>query len=471
MKQYTKQYIDGKWVEGSGKKTIQNINPYNNEVLYEFCSAGEKDIDRAFIYAKNAFIEWSNIQPRERQHYLEKLIVEIENMKDDIYACLIEEGGSTRIKADFEYNSIIDVIKYLLCIPYMMEGKILPSNAKGRDNFIVRKPVGVISIITPWNVPILLAMRSVIPAVATGNSVVLKPSTQTPASAFIIAELFEKAGFPAGLINVISGYGSEIGRQIVNHPFSAMISFTGSTYTGKQVGLWAGEKLKPVLLELGGNNVMIVLNDANVQRAAEAAAFGAYFHQGQICMALNRIIVMKDIHKAFLEAFVEETKELKVGSANNYDAFIGPLISKEHKLKVEKHITDTIRAGAKTVLEGKSEDNFMSPWIFDEVTNDMPAAAVCCVLTATDEKHAIELANDTNYGLSASIYTGDRYHGMQLADQIVAGMVHVNDQSIIDESHVMFGGEKESGIGRFNGQWVVNSMTKEKWISIQSSVN
>lgn len=475
MREYPKQFINGEWTEGSGSKVLRNVNPYTGQTLYEYRSVSLDDINTAFIAAHDSFKAWSHTQPKEKQELLERLLDTAIKMKDDICACLIEEGGSTNFKADIEYQTTIDIIKQALNYPYMANGKMLPSNNKGRDNYVVKRPRGVIVVIVPWNFPLLLAMRSVIPAIATGNTVVLKPSSETPASALLIAELFDKANSPKGLLNVIVGSGNDIGNEIITHPLASMISFTGSTPIGKHVGQCASNHLKHISLELGGNNAMLVLDDADIEQAAKSAAFGAFFHQGQICMSINRIITSKNIHKKFIDAFVEETKILKVGRITDADAFIGPLISKGHREKVENHINATIEAGAKIALKGKTEGSFIYPWIFDEALNEMPAAAnevfgpVCCVLVAADENEAINIANDTNYGLSASIFTSDRYHGLQMADRLTVGMVHINDQTVMDEPHVMFGGEKGSGVGRFNGQWIANSMLTEKWISIQTN--
>lgn len=474
MKHYPQQYIAGNWREGSGNKELANINPFTGQEIYRYRSAGVKDIDDAYHAAVQVQKEWARLLPAERQNYLEKLILAIKESEKEIYACLVKEGGSTRPKADFEFFTSIDIVKEAMRFPLMMEGKILPSNIPGKDNYVFKSPKGVITVIAPWNVPLVLAMRSVIPAIATGNAVVLKPSTDTPGSAFLIADFFEKAGLPKGLLSVVAGPGSEIGDAVVSHPASSLVSFTGSTDVGRGIGQMAGRLVKDVSLELGGNNVMIVLNNAHVEDAANAAAFGAFFHQGQVCMALNRIIILDGLYDAFAEAFREKTVALKVGDPARKDTFIGPIINRNQVNNIENIIGDTKAAGAKVLLEGHTDGNVIHPWIFTEVSNDMPAAAqevfgpVCSLLRATSEKEAIHIANATQYGLSGSVFTSDLYHGMQVARCIRSGMVHVNDQSINDEPHVMFGGEKASGIGRFNGEWVVNKFTTEQWISVQT---
>ncbi|TCX51683.1 aldehyde dehydrogenase family protein [Dehalobacter sp. 14DCB1] len=473
MKAYDKQYINGEWRTGKGKTELSNYNPYTGELLYSYRSASSEDINDAYEAAAAAQKEWAKTSPGQKREMLEKLVISIMEMKEEVYACLTEEAGATGHRADFEYSASIKIIKDAMRFPFMMDGKILPSNIPGKENYIFKKPKGVIGVIAPWNVPLVLAMRSVIPAIATGNAVVLKPATDTPGSAFLIADFFDRAGFPKGLMNAVAGKGSEIGDLFVQHPVSDLISFTGSTEVGQHVGEMASGLIKDVSLELGGNNVMMVMEDADLLHAANAAIFGAFFNSGQVCMALNRILVVEDVYDKFVEIFVTETKKRKVGNPMDPETFIGPVINKMQVASVEKYIQATIEAGATVKLEGKTEGNVISPWIFTDVTNDMPAAAneafgpVCCVIKVKDEDEAISVANASNHGLSGSVFTKDLYRGMLIARQIKTGMIHVNDQSINDEPHVMFGGEKSSGVGRFNAQWVVDKFTTEQWVSVQ----
>ncbi|MDR0839584.1 MAG: aldehyde dehydrogenase family protein, partial [Oscillospiraceae bacterium] len=406
--------------------------------------------------------------------YFEALVSAIVEKEDDIRYWLRAESGSTAPKVDFEFHTVIEFAKEAMYLPFMMSGKILPSNMPGKENYVYRRSKGVIGVIAPWNVPLVLAMRSVIPAVATGNTVVLKPASDTPASAFLIAELFEKAGIPAGVYNAVAGAGSEIGDAFVSHPIPKIISFTGSTEVGRRIGEIAGKNLKDVSLELGGNNAMIVLADADIEQAAKAAAFGAFFHQGQVCMAVNRVIAVDSVHDAFVAALVDTVKSLKVGDPADPDTFIGPIINAAQVKGIEENVARTLAAGARAALVGKTDGQLVYPWVLTGVTNDMAAAKnevfgpVCSVLRARDEDEAIAIANDTEYGLSGSVFTRDVFHGMQVARRIESGMTHVNDQSINDEPHVMFGGEKSSGIGRFNGEWVLQKFTTEKWVSAQT---
>jgi len=473
MKKYTKQYINGEWRSGSSSSTLENKNPYTNEVLYTYKSANEQDVKDAYEAAYEASKLWASISPSERIGYLEGLVKVFEEEKETVYDVIREEGGSSLAKCDFEFFTSISIIKLAMSYPERMKGTILPSNIPGKENYIIKEPKGVIGVIAPWNVPLVLAMRSVIPAIALGNTVVLKPASDTPASSLMIADFFDKAGFPKGVINVVVGKGSEIGDSIVSNPIPSLISFTGSTEVGRHVGEVAGYHLKDVSLELGGNNAMVVLKDADIDQAVNAAVFGSLFNQGQVCMALNRILVPEEIHDVFVEALVKKVKSLKVGNPADPEVFIGPIINSSQIEKIENYIEGTIKQGAKVVLEGKTEGSVVYPWILTDVKNDMPTACnevfgpVISIIRTKNEEEAIAIANDTIYGLSGSVFTKDIYHGMEVAKQIKSGMVHVNDQSINDEPHVMFGGEKASGLGRFNGEWVINKFTTDRWISIQ----
>lgn len=473
MEQYKKQYINGEWVEGTGESTLENSNPYTGDLLYKYQSGSADDVDKAYKAAKEAQPKWEGLLPSERGDYLENLLQVMVDMEDDIRELLIKEGGSAPSKVDFEVNTSRAIIREGMTFPEHIEGTILPSNIKDKQNYIIREARGVIGVISPWNVPFVLSLRSVIPALATGNTVVLKPASDTPGSALMIAEMFEKAGFPPGVFNVVVGKGSEIGDSITEHPIPNMISFTGSTEIGQHIGEVAAKNVKDVSLELGGNNAMVVLEDANIEDAVNAAVFGTFFNAGQNCIRINRLVLLEGIYEEFKEKYVEAVKQIQVGDPNDPDTYYGPVINESQRDKINELIEDTIDAGATVELEGRTEGNIIYPWILGDVTNDMPMAAneifgpAISLIRVQDETEAINVANDTNYGLSGAVFTEDRYHGIEVARQIESGMVHVNDMSINDEPHVMFGGEKQSGLGRFNGQWVKETFTRERWISVQ----
>lgn len=475
MDHFTKQYINGNWKLGSSEKNIENINPYTGQKIVTIQSANKKDLDEAFQAAKVAQPKWADMTVAEKQGHFQKLVDVMMEEKDGIIDWLIKESGSTHLKATIEFDSALGVVKESMSFPTRMAGSILPSIFPNKENRVYRIPKGVIGVIGPWNFPFHLTMRSVAPALAAGNSVVIKPASDTPVtSGLIFGMLFEKAGFPKGLVNVVVGKGSEIGDEFVIHPIPKLISFTGSTEVGRRIGENAGKNLKDVALELGGNNVMIVLKDANIERAAKAAVFGKFLHQGQICMALNRIIVDQEIHDDFVNEFTKLVSQLKYGNPSDQSTFVGPVINKEQIERIQKDLNESIQQGAELIYGGKVEGCLMQPTVLKNVTNDMPIAQneifgpVAAIIKAENEKEAVEFANDSQYGLSGSIFTEDRHHGVELAMKIETGMIHVNDQSVNDEAHVPFGGEKDSGIGRFNGEWAMEKFTTVKWIGVQS---
>ena len=475
MKTYDKQFIGGVWREGRGERILEDRDPYTGEVLCRYRSAGPADLDDAFAAARAAQKAWYALAPARRVEALEKLWRTMDANRALLDECLLREAGCTAPKRAYEVGESVNLCRYYMSFPYRLDGTIQESDNPGQINYVFRKPRGVVTVIAPWNVPFILALRSVLPAVAAGNAVVLKPASDTPATALILGELFQEAGMPAGLLNVVAGAGSEIGDALVLHPGGDMVSFTGSTEVGRRIGSLAGSRVCDVSLELGGNNSMLLLPDADLEKAAEKAAFGAFFHQGQICMGLNRIITLPENHEEFCRLFAAKVRALKAGNPADPEVFVGPLINAGQVKRFEKLLAATLEAGAKALVEGKTEGNVVHPWVLTEVTMDMPAAhsemfgPVVSILRAGDPEEMIALANATEYGLSNSVFGRDVYRAMQVARRLESGMVHVNDQSIGDEAHVMFGGEKQSGIGRFNGDWVLRKFTTEQWLAISSS--
>lgn len=472
MKAYDKLYIGGAWREGCGDAVLANVNPYTGETLYTYRSAGEKDIDDAYAAAAAAQKKWSQTTVAEKTDAFEKLLGVVREYAPAIEECLMLEGGSTLPKRKYEAATCAQMVRYFMQFPARAEGTIQPSEIPGAMNYVFRKPRGVITVIAPWNVPCLLALKSILPAIALGNAVVMKPSSETPASALLLAEIFEKAEMPAGLLNVVVGSGAAIGDKLVTHELCDMVSFTGSTAVGKRIASLAGGRICDVSLELGGNNAMLLLEDADIEAAAEKALFGGYFHQGQICMGLNRIVIVGGGYDAFCACFSEKVRALKAGAPASPDTFVGPLINAEQVKKFEETVQTSIRQGARVLVEGKTEGQVVYPWLLCDVTRDTAAASgevfgpLCSVMRASSEQEAIDIVNDTTYGLSNSVFGRNLYHAMDVASCLQSGMVHVNDQPIGEEFHVMFGGEKQSGIGRFNGKWVLDKFTTEQWIAV-----
>ncbi|MCA0986525.1 aldehyde dehydrogenase family protein [Guptibacillus algicola] len=471
---YTKQYLNGEWVTGTSDKTVTNYNPFSREELFTLQSASEEDLDRAYKSAKEAQKSWAQTTPGKRQQIIDKVAAIMTERKEELIDWLVKESGSTKIKANVEWAAATRIVKESASFPYRMKGQIAPSDTPGKENRIYKSAKGVIGVIGPWNFPLHLSMRSVAPALAAGNTVVLKPASETPVTAgFLIAELFEEAGLPKGVLNVVAGRGSEIGDAFVTHPIPKLISFTGSTEVGKHIGELAGKHIKETALELGGNNVFIVLDDADIDQAAEAAAFGKFLHQGQICMAINRIVVHESIHDEFVDAFKEKVASLQSGDPADATTAVGPLINNDAVERIQESLNTSLEQGAEKILGGEVEGNVMKPVILTNVTNDMPIAkdeifgAVAPIITFSTEEEAIEIANGSPYGLSGSVHSRDLNRGVQVAHQIETGMVHINDQPVNDEAHMAFGGEKESGLGRFGGEWALDKFTTVKWISVQ----
>lgn len=469
---FTKMYIDGQWVEGSSDKSIDNTNPFTDETLFSIRSADESDLDKAYDVAKGAQAEWATMLPQNRRALIEKFAEVTLQHKEDIIEWLVKESGSTRIKAEGEFLASMAIIKEAATFPFRMDGLIKPSIVPNKENRVYRKPLGVIGVISPWNFPFHLAVRSIVSALATGNTVVVKPATATPVTGgLLFASLFEEAGLPKGVLNVVVGRGSEIGDAIVEHPVPKLISFTGSTEVGKGIAEKAGRLLKKTALELGGNNVFVVLDDADIDRAVESAVYSKFYHQGQICMSTNRILVAESIHDAFLEKFVERVRALKFGNPNESDTQVGPLIDHDQVDRILDQIKQTVDAGATLQIGGNADGNVLEPTIVSGVTNDMPLAKneifgpVAVILSFKDDAEALKLSNELPYGLSGAVH-GSIYRATEFARQVETGMIHVNDQSVNDEPHLPFGGEKDSGLGRFNGEWVLEEFTTLQWVSV-----
>ena len=473
--QWNKQFINGEWREGNGQTVYADKNPYNEETLAEIRLASVEDIDEAYRSAQKAQQEWKKVNAYQKVAIIEKAIELVKERREELLKILVEENGASHTKANIEIDAAIGIMKEAATFPLRMQGKIMPSVIPGKENRIYLDPAGVVGIISPFNFPFHLTMRSLAPALATGNGVVLKPDLQTMISGgLFIGKIFEDAGIPKGLLNVTVCSSSEIKDAFVEHPIPQIISFTGSTRVGRHIGELCGRHLKRVALELGGNNAMIVLKDADIERAASSAAFGKFLNSGQICMSLNRIIVERPVYDAFLKAFVDKASQIKYGDPRKEDVVVGPLINHKQVDRIQKLIDQSIEQGARFALRGKVQGNVMAPTILSDVTNDMPIAQeeifgpVVGVIAAENEEEAIRLANDSEYGLSGAVHAGSIEHGVQVARQIVTGMIHVNDQGVNDEPIVAFGGEKASGLGRYGGEWALHEFTTTQWVSVQS---
>jgi acyl-CoA reductase-like NAD-dependent aldehyde dehydrogenase len=458
-----KQYIDGVWRDGRQEDTIQDINPYDNSVLLDIKCAGVDELNEAYEAAQRAGIAWAALLPQERRDVLLKAADILLQRKDEFAHWIAQEAGGAHAKGQIEVMLAREVILEAASFPSRLHGFILPSSTPGKESRVYRKPLGVIGIISPWNFPVHLSMRSIAPALGCGNAIVVKPASQTPATGgTLLAKLFEEAGLPKGVFNVVIGKSSEIGDAFVTHPIPKLISFTGSTPVGKGIGKLAGENLKKVALELGGNNVFIVLEDADIDLAVAAAAMGKFMHQ-----------VHEKVYEEFCSKFVAHTKGLKVGDPRDEATDIGPLIDDKQVQRIQKDIADSVAQGAKIEFGGQADGAILYPTVLTNVRNDMPIAhneifgPVAPLISFKDEQEMLKLANELDFGLSGALHTRNVDRGVQLARQVETGMIHVNDQSVNDEPNAPFGGEHESGLGRFGGEWVMDEMTRVQWVTVQ----
>lgn len=469
-------FLNGKWRHGSSDQAYDDTNPYTNEVLVSIPLANEGDLNEAFHAARYAQPNWCRMLPAERSKILRRAADIMEERREEIVGWLIRESGSTRIKANVEWQYAHGITLEAATFPSRIEGPIMPCDIPGKENRVYRQPVGVVGMISPWNFPFHLSSRSIAPAIALGNTVVIKPASDTPVTGgLLLGKIYEEAGLPAGVLNVVIGQGSVIGDAFIRHPTPRVLSFTGSTEVGRHIMETAsqGRTLKRVVLELGGNSPLVVLDDADVGLAVNSAVFGKFLHQGQICMAINRIIVDARVHDEFVEVFTERVRQLKYGNPNDDDTIVGPLINKQQLQKLLEHIAKARSEGAKDVIDGEPEGLVLPPHVFINATNEMSIAQeelfgpVVSIIKVRDENEALAVANDTTYGLSSAVWTRDLERGNRFALRLEAGMTHVNDSPVNDLPNCPFGGEKNSGLGRYNGQWSIEEFTTVHWISVQ----
>ncbi|HLR51465.1 MAG TPA: aldehyde dehydrogenase family protein [Candidatus Avamphibacillus sp.] len=474
LKQLESQYISGKWRDGTSHTTMENRNPYNGDLIATYQAASIQDLDEAYVAAAKAQKQWQKTNPVAQRTIFDKAFQYIEDNHEDIVDVIIDEIGGTRLKAEFEIGLVKNIIKEASTFPFRMVGKILPSPTDGKENRVYRVPMGVIGVISPFNFPFFLSMKSVAPALAAGNGVVLKPHEHTIITGgTMIAKIFEKAGLPKGLLNVVTTEISEIGDHFVEHPIPRAISFTGSTKVGQHIGSVAAKNLKEIQLELGGNSALVVLDDADIDLAVSAAVFSRFTHQGQICMSANRLIVHEKVYDEFVEKYVEKVSNLTCGDPRNSNTIIGPLINERQVENTITLIEKGIEEGANPIVKGEVEGNVVKPVVFTDVTPKMAItkeelfAPVVSIMKASSDEEILSITNDTAYGLSGAVHTRDIERGAELAKQMDTGMIHINDGTINDEPNVAFGGMKNSGIGRLNGEWSLDAFTTTKWISVQ----
>ena len=466
--------FNGDWVPASGPlRSI--IEPATGELLMRSATADAADIAKASRDAALAQPAWAALGPRERAAIFRKAADVAERSFAELALYVARETGAALFKGQHEVREAIVLLHQAAGMLSQAHGAVLPS-AAGRLSYARRLPHGVIGVISPFNFPLVLSMRSVAPALAAGNAVVLKPDPQTPVSGgFLIARLFEAAGLPKGLLQVLPG-AADAGEALCRDPNVKMIAFTGSTGAGRKVAEAAGRNLKKVALELGGKNPLIILEDADLDLAARNAAWGAWLHQGQICMATGLILAHESIAPALTRKLVEKARALSVGNAAREEAALGPLINQRQLQRVHEIVSDSVRAGATLEAGGEYDRLFYRPTVLSGVKPGMRAfedevfGPVATVVSFASDEEAIELANRTEYGLSAAIISPSVGRAMAMGERLECGMLHINDQTVADECVNPFGGRGASGNGGSVGgpsDW--DDYTQWQWVTVKDT--
>jgi benzaldehyde dehydrogenase (NAD) len=464
----------GGWVPAKGG-SAPIVEPATGAELGTTGVADATDVAAAGAAAAAAQREWAAATFAERAAVLRRAGALIEEHADELRGWVTRETGAVGGLAAFAVGVAAQECYEAAALASRPPGELLPTT-EPRLSMLRRVPVGVVGVISPFNVPLILSIRSVAPALALGNAVVLKPDLRTPVSGgFAIARVLAEAGLPDGVLHVLPG-GAEAGSALVADPHVRVVSFTGSSQTGRAVAELAARHLKRVHLELGGNSALVVLDDADVDRAVSAAAWGSYLHQGQICMTTGRHLVHESVADAYLEGLTAHANALPVGDPTG-EVALGPLIDEGQRDKVHHLVTSTVDAGARLTAGGTYEGLFYRPTVLDGVRTDMPAYAnevfgpVAPVVRFSSAEEAVRLAADSAYGLSLSILTGDAMRGLALAEQIPTGIVHINDQTVNDEAVAPFGGVLDSGTGaRFGGAANLDAFTDARWITMRGAI-
>ncbi|MGR8009150.1 aldehyde dehydrogenase family protein [Streptomyces hypolithicus] len=468
------QYIDGEWRTGSGSWDIIDFNPYDGEKLAAITVASVDEVDQAYLAAERAQPAWAAVSAYRRRDVIERALRITQDREDEIVEAIIDELGGTRVKAAYEVRLAQEFLREAMQTALRAQGTILPSPVQGKENRVYRLPVGVVGVISPFNFPFLVTLKSVAPALALGNAVVIKPNQNTPVvGGGLIAKIFEDAGLPAGLLNVLVTDIAEIGDALIEHRVPKVISFAGSDKVGRHVAAVAAGQFKRSVLELSGNSALVVLDDADIDYAVEAAVFSRFVYQGQVCMAANRVLVDRTVEAEFTAKFVAKVRTLVTGDPADSRTHIGPVINAFQAEALTGLVEQALAEGATALVRGSTRGNLVEPTVLSGLPADSSILSqeifgpVVLLLPFDGEEEALRIANDSQYGLSGAVHTANLERGVRFAQRVETGMMHVNDSTVHDEPQVAFGGEKLSGLGRLNGDSAVEAFTTQKWISVQ----
>ena len=453
------------------------LNPVTGEVASEAEAMQAVDMAAVAEKAQQGFEAWSKVGPNARRAVLQKAATALESKQEAFVAAMMGETGATAGWAMFNLMLAASMLREASALTTQISGEVIPSDKPGCMAMALREPVGVILGIAPWNAPIILGTRAVSTALACGNAVILKASEICPLTHSLIIEALAEAGFPEGTVNIVTNSQDDaadvVGALIDAKPVKR-INFTGSTAVGRIIARRAADNLKPCLLELGGKAPLLVLEDANLDEAVKAAAFGAYMNQGQICMSTERLVVVDSIADEFVAAFKAKVSTMETGDPREGNTPLGAVIDMKTVEKVNALIDDAVSKGATLVTGGKADSVLMPATVLDGVTEDMAIYAdesfgpVVAVIRAKDEADAIRIANDSEYGLSAAVFSTDIANALKVAKQIKSGICHVNGPTVHDEAQMPFGGVGDSGYGRFGGKAGIDQFTELRWITVET---
>ncbi|SHH97296.1 aldehyde dehydrogenase (NAD+) [Sporobacter termitidis DSM 10068] len=471
MEEY-KLFIAGEWHETASGKVTDDIDPSTGRAFARVHTAGPAEVELAVSAAVKAQPQWADVMQEQKEQIFLKAADYMESHKDEIVELLIRESGSTFMKAMGEVIECINIIRGAGGECRRIDGGVVPADMPGQTSYYIRQPLGVVAGIAPFNYPLLLALNKVAFAMAAGNAFILKPASDTPVSGIILAKCFEAGGLPKGVLSVIPGPGGIVGDTLVEDPRIKMVAFTGSTAVGRDIAVKAAKSFKKTTLEMGGKNPIIVLKDFDLDKAVEITAFGAYFHQGQICMAGSRIIVEQDIYDDFCRRFTAKVNSLKVGDPHDPQTNIGPLINDKQYAVLDAQIADAVSKGARLAAGGKHTGAFYQPSLLLDVTPEMTVfheesfGPLACVVRARDWEDALSLCNRNAYGLSSAVLTNDLQKALFLTQKMESGMVHVNAATVMGSRRAPFGGVKNSGMGREDSTFSIEEFTELKWITM-----
>lgn len=476
-------FIDGNWTDAVSGKTFKSVNPANGEINGVVAKGKAEDIDLAVKAARKAFESgpWKEMAPSDRGRLLYKVAQELWTKADELAEIESRDNGVTINENKFiAMPAMIDVLEFYAGLANKVQGETLASPSN-RLNFTLKEPLGVIGAIIPWNFPLMLTMWKLAPALAAGNTIVIKPSELTPISILEMVKIFQEAGVPDGVINIVPGYGQDAGNALASHPDVDKVAFTGSTTTGKLVMQAASQNLKPVSLELGGKNPNIVFNDAHIENAVNGSMLGIYMAQGQVCASGSRLYVQEGIYDKFMDVFTNKAKQIRVGDPLDPSTQMGPQVSLPQLERIERLVAAGLEEGANVVLGGErsgigKDGFFYSPTVLENVTTEMQIAReeifgpVLSVIRFKDEDDVIQKANDTLYGLTAGVWTENMKRAHKMIRGLKAGTVYVNTMSMLD-SVAPFGGMKQSGFGRELGIEAMNMYTQTKHVWMEMGEN